>query len=88
MKATNQTQHGSGRRTWGESAWNWIGLLKARAQRLPGGRCGHHFRLADFRALPRMAAGMDPASARTKLFKAAHGIFLCPSFQYFLKIQK
>jgi hypothetical protein len=88
MKTTNETRHGSGWRSRVESAWKWMGQLKARTQRLPGGRCGHHFRLDDFRAIPRMAAGMDPHKMRTRLFKLSHSVFLCPYFQYFLKIQK
>lgn len=95
MKTTNATSRESGRRTWVESAWNRMKEWKAQARGarphgMPrfGSQCGHHFRLDDFRALPRMAAGMDPASARTKLFKLAHGVFLSRYFQYFLKIQK
>lgn len=95
MKTTNETKRDGGRRSRVESAWKWIGQRAARAERgwlrhIPGvgNSCGHHFRIEDFRSLPRMAAGMDPRSARTRLFKLAHGVFLCPYFQYLLKIQK
>jgi hypothetical protein len=89
MKTKNPTMHGSGLRHRVITAWDRIGQQYAEARRaLHQFQCGHHFRLDDFRALPRMAAGMDPRKMRTRLFKLSHSIFLCPYFQYLLKIQK